>query len=95
LYEKSALIQRNGRKAFQFSNHGINKKEELLNYMKNMSGMLANGKKNSDYLLTAKQDEANRRKSFTGLPLPSTYDEISSKLDPKSAAKPKKHVNAV
>jgi len=33
----------------------------------------------------------NRRKSFSGLPLPSSYDEINDKL----GAKKSKHINAV
>merc|ERR1712150_360154 len=70
--------------------------EQLKNDTYNIDNILINGKKQSNFLTPQKFNSDKQRKSFSGPPLPDNFDEISNKLDIKSADKKlSSHVNPV
>lgn len=97
MYDVSYLQHYNKKDLYFAIQKREDKKEEIMSYMKNITPILTvNGKSasNSNLLnITADhiKDNQKRRKSFSGLPLPSTYDEINEKIEGKKS----KHVNAI
>ena len=72
-------------------------KQELIDYLGDMKVKMVDGKAQPDKMILRKDHNQDKKilRSFTGLPLPTTYNEVTDKLDSSTKRRKSKYINAV